>query len=84
MSTTDPEDLIGERVLLLLLLFAVVYAAVFLLLPFVTVGREVQLHASLRQFGGSLVAQQTVETELMLAGYLEDGFLPVPQIRPAP
>ena len=29
--------------------------------PFVTVGREVQLHASLRQFGGSLVAQQTVE-----------------------
>jgi hypothetical protein len=39
LSTTDPEDLIGERVLLLLLFFAVVYAAVFLLLPFVTVRR---------------------------------------------
>jgi hypothetical protein len=36
----DPEDAIGERVLLLLLGFAVVYAAVFLLLPFVVVRRR--------------------------------------------
>ncbi len=36
----DPEDSIGERVLVLLLVIAVVYAAVFLLLPFVTVRRE--------------------------------------------
>lgn len=35
----DPEDSIGERVLLLLLAFAVLYAALFLLLPFVTVRR---------------------------------------------
>lgn len=37
MRQDDPEDTIGERVLLLLLAFAVVYAAVFLLLPFVAV-----------------------------------------------
>jgi hypothetical protein len=39
LDTEDPEDVIGERVLLLLLAIAVVYAAVFLLLPFVTVRR---------------------------------------------
>jgi hypothetical protein len=33
----DPEDSIGERVLLLLLAIAIVFAAVFLLLPFVKV-----------------------------------------------
>lgn len=37
LDTNDPEDVIGERVLLLLLLFAIAYAAVFLLLPFVAV-----------------------------------------------
>ncbi len=37
ISVRDPEDSIGERVLLLLLLFAILYAAVFLLLPFVAV-----------------------------------------------
>jgi hypothetical protein len=37
LDTTDPEDVIGERVLLLLLLIAIAYAAVFLLLPFVAV-----------------------------------------------
>ena len=39
LDTDDPEDVIGERVLLLLLAIAVVYAAVFLLLPFVAVRR---------------------------------------------
>ncbi|HKA82727.1 MAG TPA: hypothetical protein VKD21_02630 [Acidimicrobiales bacterium] len=39
LDTNDPEDVIGERVLLLLLAIAVVYAAVFLLLPFVAVRR---------------------------------------------
>jgi hypothetical protein len=39
LDTDDPEDVIGERVLLLLLSIAVVYAAVFLLLPFVAVCR---------------------------------------------
>ncbi|MFN8051639.1 MAG: hypothetical protein U0Q22_09400 [Acidimicrobiales bacterium] len=34
MTSTNPEDSIGERVLLLLLAIAVAYAAVFLLLPF--------------------------------------------------
>ena len=36
-SFVDPEDAVGERVLLLLLVLAVVFAAVFLLLPFVLV-----------------------------------------------
>jgi hypothetical protein len=36
----DPEVAIGERVLLLLLVIAAVYAAAFLLLPFVTVRRR--------------------------------------------
>lgn len=39
LDVRDPEDVIGERVLLLLLLLAMVFAAVFLLLPFVTVRR---------------------------------------------
>ena len=37
INPLDPEDSIGERVLLLLLAIAVAYAAVFLLLPFVAV-----------------------------------------------
>lgn len=37
IDALDPEDSIGERVLLLLLAIAVIYAAVFLLLPFVKV-----------------------------------------------
>ena len=37
LDVRDPEDVIGERVLLLLLLIAIAYAAVFLLLPFVAV-----------------------------------------------
>jgi hypothetical protein len=36
----DPEQAIGERVLLLLLLLAAMYAAVFLLLPFVFVRKQ--------------------------------------------
>jgi hypothetical protein len=36
----DPEEAIGERVLLLLLLIAALYAAIFLLLPFVLVRKE--------------------------------------------
>ena len=40
ITATDPEDSIGERVLLLLLGIAVLYAAVFLLVPFVFVRRE--------------------------------------------
>jgi len=40
LDTDDPEDVIGERVLLLLLTISVVYAAVFLLLPFVAVRRR--------------------------------------------
>ena len=36
----DPEDAVGERVLLLLLAVAVFYAAVFLLLPFIVVRRQ--------------------------------------------
>jgi hypothetical protein len=40
ISGTDPEDSIGERVLVLLLVIAAVYAAVFLLVPFVFVRRE--------------------------------------------
>jgi hypothetical protein len=39
LDTQDPEDVIGERVLILLLAIALVYAAVFLLLPFVAVRR---------------------------------------------
>jgi hypothetical protein len=37
VDPTDPEDTVGERVLLLLLLIAVVLASVFLLLPFVLI-----------------------------------------------
>jgi hypothetical protein len=40
LDVRDPEDVIGERVLLLLLLMAIVYAALFLLAPFVTVRRQ--------------------------------------------
>ena len=40
VAVADPEDAIGERVLLLLLGFAVVYAGVFLLLPFALVRRR--------------------------------------------
>ena len=39
LDSQDPEDVIGERVLLLLLAIALVYAAVFLLLPFLAVRR---------------------------------------------
>lgn len=39
LDVNDPEDVIGERVLLLLLFFATLYAAVFLLLPFLAVRR---------------------------------------------
>jgi hypothetical protein len=38
-TTNDREDVIGERVLLLMLAIAAVYAAVFLLVPFVAVRR---------------------------------------------
>jgi hypothetical protein len=40
IDVRDPEDSIGERVLILLFGFAVVFAAVFLLLPFVVVRRQ--------------------------------------------
>jgi hypothetical protein len=40
LSAQDPEDSIGERVLLLLLGVAVLYAAIFLLAPFFFVRRE--------------------------------------------
>ena len=40
LKTNDPEDAIGERVLLLLLGIAVVYAAVFLLAPFIAVRKK--------------------------------------------
>jgi hypothetical protein len=40
ITTNDPEDAIGERVLLLLLGIAVLYAAVFLLAPFFAVRRK--------------------------------------------
>jgi hypothetical protein len=40
LDVSDPEDVIGERVLLLLLLMAIIYAAVFLLAPFFAVRRQ--------------------------------------------
>jgi hypothetical protein len=40
LDVRDPEDVIGERVLLLLLGLSVVYAALFLLLPFFVVRRQ--------------------------------------------
>jgi hypothetical protein len=40
LTTNDPEDAIGERVLLLLLGIAMVYAAVFLLAPFFAVRKK--------------------------------------------
>jgi hypothetical protein len=40
LRTNDPEDAIGERVLLLLLGIAVLYAAVFLLAPFFAVRKK--------------------------------------------
>jgi hypothetical protein len=40
IDVSDPEDSIGERVLILLLGLAVVFAAVFLLLPFFVVRRQ--------------------------------------------
>lgn len=40
IHATDPEDSIGERVLILLLAIATLYAAIFLLVPFVFVRRE--------------------------------------------
>jgi hypothetical protein len=40
LDVNDPEDVIGERVLLLLLLMAIIYAALFLLAPFFTVRRQ--------------------------------------------
>ncbi|MEI8335710.1 MAG: hypothetical protein WCG37_02450 [Actinomycetes bacterium] len=39
-STNNPEDVIGERVLLLLLLVAIGYATLFLLAPFIFVRKE--------------------------------------------
>lgn len=39
-STDNPEDVVGERVLLLLLLVAIGYAALFLLAPFIFVRKE--------------------------------------------
>jgi hypothetical protein len=39
LNPTNPEDVIGERVLLLLLGIAIFYAAIFLLLPFLAVRR---------------------------------------------
>jgi len=39
-SASNPEDVIGERVLLLLLLVAIGYATVFLLAPFIFVRKE--------------------------------------------
>jgi len=40
LDVTNPEDVIGERVLLLLLAISLVYAAVFLLAPFFAVRRK--------------------------------------------
>lgn len=40
IAVSDPEDSIGERVLLLLLAIGLVYAAAFLLLPFLAVRHE--------------------------------------------
>ena len=40
LKTSDPEDVIGERVLLLLLGIAALYAAIFMLAPFFFVRRE--------------------------------------------
>lgn len=40
LDASDPEQVIGERVLILLLAIAIIYAAVFLLAPFVFVRRE--------------------------------------------
>lgn len=40
ISATDPEDSIGERVLVLLLGISVLYAAIFLLVPFLFVRKE--------------------------------------------
>ncbi len=40
ISATDPEDSIGERVLVLLLAISVLYAAIFLLVPFLFVRKE--------------------------------------------
>jgi len=40
LKTNDPEDAIGERVLLLLLAIATLYAALFLLAPFFAVRRK--------------------------------------------
>jgi hypothetical protein len=40
LDVRDPEDTIGERVLLLLLALSVLYAAAFLLLPFVVVRKQ--------------------------------------------
>jgi hypothetical protein len=40
LKTNDPESAIGERVLLLLLGIAILYAAVFLLAPFIAVRRK--------------------------------------------
>jgi hypothetical protein len=40
LDVHDPEDVIGERVLILLLGIATLYAALFLLLPFVAVRRQ--------------------------------------------
>ena len=40
LKSTDPEDAVGERVLLLLLAMSALYAAVFLLAPFVAVRRK--------------------------------------------
>jgi hypothetical protein len=40
IRVVNPEDAIGERVLILLLAVAILYAAIFLLLPFVVVRRQ--------------------------------------------
>lgn len=40
LSAQNPEDMIGERVLLLLLGLSILYAAIFLLAPFIFVRRE--------------------------------------------
>jgi hypothetical protein len=45
LKTGDPENVIGERVLILLLFLATIYAALFLLAPFVLVRKRWNWHA---------------------------------------
>ena len=76
MSSFNPEDSIGERVLLLLLGIAIAYAAVFLLLPFaIQRRRDRRAHAALDGDATALAHQPARGTAAVYFASLGLGFM---------